>query len=190
MDYFSVVLYDLLHLSSGLFFFFLIYQHFSPFHQPKEWHPQRNVENCYLTSPQFIPCFTFSLTNLFISLSVCFRLIQQSSSWYFIRLDSVPVQTWDWGNGKWKRNIVEEKLGLAPPSQLKDHESLLLLFILVAGWWRGNLTILKPRPRAPPLILLLPKTEFANIFGLIYKGDWNFCKSSSSFLRAYAYSRG
>lgn len=56
------------------FFFFLIYQHFSPFHQPKEWHPQRNAENCYLTSPQFIPCFTFSLTNQFISLSVCFRL--------------------------------------------------------------------------------------------------------------------
>lgn len=76
MDYFSVVLYDWLHLSSGLFFFFffLIYQHFSPFHQPKEWHPQRNAENCYLTSPQFIPCFTFSLTNQFISLSVCFRL--------------------------------------------------------------------------------------------------------------------
>ena len=56
------------------FFSFLIYQHFSPFHQPKEWHPQRNVENCYLTSPQFIPCFTFSLANLLISLSVCLRL--------------------------------------------------------------------------------------------------------------------
>lgn len=31
------------------------------------------MESCYLTPPKFTPCFAFSLTTLFISLSVCFR---------------------------------------------------------------------------------------------------------------------
>lgn len=43
-------------------------------HQAKEHNPQRNVESWYLTSPKFTPCFAFSLTSLFISLSICFRL--------------------------------------------------------------------------------------------------------------------
>lgn len=68
---FPVVLYDLLHLSSGLSF---IYQHSSPSYQQKEQHPLGMVESCYLTLPKFTACFAFSLTTLFISPSVCFRL--------------------------------------------------------------------------------------------------------------------
>lgn len=89
-----------------------------------------------------------------------------------------------------KRKTVEEKIGLAPRSRLEERESLLSLFILVVGQWRGKLAALKPGTWAPAPIPPLPKVEFAKIFGLICKGDWNFSQSPSSFHRAYACSEG
>lgn len=70
-DCFPVVFYELLHLYSGLSF---IYQHFWPSRQHKDLHPSGNVESCYLTPTNSHPWFAFSLTTLFISLSVCFRI--------------------------------------------------------------------------------------------------------------------
>lgn len=41
-----------------------------------------------------------------------------------------------------------------------------------------------------PSFFSLPDVEFAKVFGLICKGDWNFSKSPSRFHRAFAYSEG
>lgn len=40
----------------------------------KDLHPSGNVESWYLTPTNSHPCFAFSLTILFISTSVCFRI--------------------------------------------------------------------------------------------------------------------